>query len=170
MDKLFHPTLYDGCNYLSMLGLKLKHVSDHKSRNGIAAKLIFHQFGFWEKVISEIGPCWKHEKAWIKFYLVTWNSALVWNFCFHGWFASSFKSIVFKLITQISSLATYCNIAVRWMPQNLTNEKSTLVRIMVWCLEATSHYYTSQFWPRSMSPYAGLILVLHQPMRENVTK
>ena len=27
MDKLFHPILYNGCNYLSMLGLKLNHVS-----------------------------------------------------------------------------------------------------------------------------------------------
>ena len=27
MDKLFHPTHYNGCNYLSMLGLKLIHVS-----------------------------------------------------------------------------------------------------------------------------------------------
>ena len=27
MDKWFHPILYNGCNYLSMLGLKLNHVS-----------------------------------------------------------------------------------------------------------------------------------------------
>ena len=27
MDKQFHPTVYSGCNYLSMLGLKLNHVS-----------------------------------------------------------------------------------------------------------------------------------------------
>ena len=27
MDKLFHLTLYNGCNYLSMLGLKLNHTS-----------------------------------------------------------------------------------------------------------------------------------------------
>ena len=27
MDTLFYPTLYNGCNYLSMLGLKLNHVS-----------------------------------------------------------------------------------------------------------------------------------------------
>ena len=27
MDKQFHPTFYNGCNYLSMLGLKLNHVS-----------------------------------------------------------------------------------------------------------------------------------------------
>ena len=27
MDKLFHPALYNGCDYLSMLGLKVTHVS-----------------------------------------------------------------------------------------------------------------------------------------------
>ena len=27
MDKLFHPTLHNGCDYISMLGLKLTHVS-----------------------------------------------------------------------------------------------------------------------------------------------
>ena len=27
MDKEFHPTLYNGCNYLSMVGLDLNHVS-----------------------------------------------------------------------------------------------------------------------------------------------
>ena len=27
MDKKFHLTLYNGCNYLSMLGLKLNHIS-----------------------------------------------------------------------------------------------------------------------------------------------
>ena len=30
MDKLFNPTLYNGCNYLSMLGLKWIHVSKGK--------------------------------------------------------------------------------------------------------------------------------------------
>ena len=32
MDKWFHPTLYNGRNYLSMLGLKLKHVSKRGPR------------------------------------------------------------------------------------------------------------------------------------------
>ena len=33
MDKEFHPTFYQACDYLSMLGLKLNHVSKrgHKS-------------------------------------------------------------------------------------------------------------------------------------------
>ena len=43
-------------------------------------------------------------------------------------------------------------IALRWMPLDLTDEKSTLVQVMAWCHQATSHYL-SQCWPRSMSPY-----------------
>ena len=40
-------------------------------------------------------------------------------------------------------------IALRWMPQDLTDDKSTLVQVMAWCRQATSHYL-SQCW--SMSP------------------
>ena len=34
---------------------------------------------------------------------------------------------------------------------NFTDNKSTLVQVMAWCRQATSHYL-SQCWPRSMSP------------------
>ena len=43
-------------------------------------------------------------------------------------------------------------IALRWMPQDFADDKSTLVQVMAWCHQATSHYL-SQCWPRSMSPY-----------------
>ena len=43
-------------------------------------------------------------------------------------------------------------IALRWMPLDLTDDKSTLVQVMAWCRQATSHYL-SQCWPRSLSPY-----------------
>ena len=33
-----------------------------------------------------------------------------------------------------------------------TDDKSTLVQVMAWCRQATSHYL-SQCWPSSMSPY-----------------
>ena len=33
-----------------------------------------------------------------------------------------------------------------------TNEKSTLVQVMAWCHQATSHYL-SQCWPTSLLPY-----------------
>ena len=43
--------------------------------------------------------------------------------------------------------------ALRWMPQDLTDDESIfMVQIMAWCHQATSHYL-SQFWPRFMSPY-----------------
>ena len=47
---------------------------------------------------------------------------------------------------------THCEIAAGWMPQNLTDEKSTLVQVMAWCCQAASHYL-NQCWPRSVSPY-----------------
>ena len=43
-------------------------------------------------------------------------------------------------------------LALRWMSLDLTDEKSTLVPVMVWCHQATGHYL-SQCWPRSLSPY-----------------
>ena len=45
-----------------------------------------------------------------------------------------------------------CEIALAWMPQILTDDKSTLVLVMALCRQATSHYL-SQYWLRSMSPY-----------------
>ena len=41
-----------------------------------------------------------------------------------------------------------CKIALRWMSLALT-DKSTLVQVMAWCHQATSHY-RRQCWPRSL--------------------
>ena len=38
------------------------------------------------------------------------------------------------------------------MSLDLTDDKSTLVQVMAWCRQATSHYL-SQCWLRSVSPY-----------------
>ena len=46
-----------------------------------------------------------------------------------------------------------CEISLRLMLLDLTDDKLTLVQVMAWCRQATSHY-PSQCWPRSMSPYA----------------
>ena len=62
------------------------------------------------------------------------------------------KGIIFKLIIQNNSLGTCCDIASRRMPLKLINEKSTLVQVMAWCHQATSHYQ-SQCWLRSVFPY-----------------
>ena len=41
-----------------------------------------------------------------------------------------------------------CEIALIWMSLDFTDEKSTLVQVMAWCHQATSHYL-SQCGPRS---------------------
>ena len=45
-----------------------------------------------------------------------------------------------------------CEIALSWMAQNTFDDKSTLVLVMAWCRQVTSHYL-DQCWPRFMSPY-----------------
>ena len=69
-----------------------------------------------------------------------------------GGFDHSLKLVNFKLISMINILSIFCEIAIRWMPQHLTDLWSILVQVMAWCYQATSHYL-SQCWHRSMSPY-----------------
>ena len=69
-----------------------------------------------------------------------------------GGFDYSLKSVNFKLILTLNTLSIFSEIVIRWMPQHLTDHESTLVQIMAWCRQATSHCL-SQCWPRSLSPY-----------------
>ena len=45
-----------------------------------------------------------------------------------------------------------CEIALIWMALDFIDDQSTLVQVMAWCRQATSHYL-SQCWPRSLSLY-----------------
>ena len=67
-----------------------------------------------------------------------------------GRFQWNFRWVMFKLILVTDGWGISRKIALRWMPLDLT-DKSTLVQVMAWCPQATSHYL--QCWPRSMSPY-----------------
>ena len=48
--------------------------------------------------------------------------------------------MIFKLIVLNISLGIHCEFAPRLMPQNLNNEKSTLVQVMAWGHQVISHY------------------------------
>ena len=63
-----------------------------------------------------------------------------------------FKTAIFNLVLVIGIFTSSNDNALRWMPWDLTDDKSTLVQVMTWCRQATSHYL-SQCWPSSMSPY-----------------
>ena len=55
----------------------------------------------------------------------------------------------FWIILWNDILSTSCEVGLRWVPQN---PKSTLVQVMTWCHQTTSHYL-SQCWTRSMAQY-----------------
>ena len=66
-----------------------------------------------------------------------------------GRFQITFRQVIFKLTLVNGGWGISFEIALRWMPLDLTDDKSTLVQVMAWCRQATSHYL-SQCWPRSM--------------------
>ena len=70
----------------------------------------------------------------------------------HGKFEWKFWSLIFQIISVIDGWGSSCELALRWMSLDLTDDKSTLVQVMAWCRQATSHYL-SQCWPNSLSPY-----------------
>ena len=110
---------------------------------------------------------WYVSLEWYFIYLLFLASVHVWNqwffysvitFSYTKCFVHSYTVDVvftlsyFKIFIQNSSLATHCEIALKWMTQNLIDKKSTLVQVMAGCCQAPSHYL-SQCWHWSVSPY-----------------
>ena len=69
-----------------------------------------------------------------------------------GRFERNLRKVIFKLILMIGGWGIFCKMTLKLMSMGLTDDKSTLVQVMAWCLTAPSHYL-NQCWPRSMSPY-----------------
>ena len=69
-----------------------------------------------------------------------------------GKFEWNFKHVIFKQILLLDGWGNSCETALIWMSLDITDDQSTLVQVMAWCRQATSHYL-SQCWPRSLSPY-----------------
>ena len=69
-----------------------------------------------------------------------------------GRFQTKFRLVIFKLALVNGGWGISYENALRWMPLDLTDEKSTLVQVMAWCRQATIQCL-SQCWPRSLSPY-----------------
>ena len=83
-----------------------------------------------------------------------------------------FENAIFNLVLLIGVFKSSYDNVLRWMSQNLTDNKSTLVQVMAWCRQATSHNL-NQCWPRSPTPYGvtrpqcvkGLDCVWHKSAR-----
>ena len=63
----------------------------------------------------------------------------------------NFNSVISEQMLWIKFMSTSCETALRWMPQNIFDEKFRLIQVMAWCHKATDHYQ-SQCWPSFMSP------------------
>ena len=75
------------------------------------------------------------------------------------------KCRVFKPIMQNNSFDTGCVIALWWMPQNVTNEKSILVWVKASCHQATSHYLSQLWLLIKISSGNGLMLSRNNPLQ-----
>ena len=62
------------------------------------------------------------------------------------------EKITFKLILVTDGCDISSEIALRWTSRDLSDDKSTLVQVMAWYRQASSHYL-NQCWPRSLPPY-----------------
>ena len=83
---------------------------------------------------------------------IHWELNGVTNTLTAGKFGWNFMYLILQIISVIDGWGISRELALRWMSLDLTDDKSTLVQVMAWCCQATSHYL-SQCWPRSMSPY-----------------
>ena len=87
---------------------------------------------------------------------ILWCHRLSIVFCLNslapGKFEWNFRHVIFKPILVVDGWGISCEIALIWMSPDFTDDQSTLVQVMAWCRQATSHYM-NQCWPRSISPY-----------------
>ena len=101
--------------------------------------------------------------------LITWQNTRIvalsmaagWHTLLTHWpieirkFQRNFRKVIFQLILVIDGWSIACKIVLKWIPMDLTDAKSTLVQVMAWCHQATSHYL-SQFWSRSLLPFGAI--------------
>ena len=67
-----------------------------------------------------------------------------------GRFGWNFRQAISKKIFVIDGRGISCEIALRWMSLDFTDDQSTLVQVMAWCCQATIHYL-NQYWLNSLS-------------------
>ena len=81
-----------------------------------------------------------------------------------GKFAWNFRQVIFKQIIVIDGWGISCEIVLIWMSLDFTDDQSTLVQVMAWCRQATSHYL-NLCWSRSLLPYG-----ITKPLRVNTLR
>ena len=80
-------------------------------------------------------------------YVCTLSNHMI-NWLISGSYGSNFKKVISQQVAHyIHQEFCFRRIVVWWMPQNTYDDKSTLVQIMTWCHQGTSHLL-SHCWLR----------------------
>ena len=91
-----------------------------------------------------IKPCLIHapvSRACFTYWLIVpGSSQLALTHWTPGKFEWNFRHVIFKQILVIDGWGISCEIALIWMSLGFTDDQSTLVQVMAWCRQATSHY------------------------------
>ena len=129
--------------------------------------VIYSDKGRWHKLVIMllevpiyVSILWFGSRVWVisvftsRIHLPVTDN--IWGYCFNSLapvkFEWNFRYLIFQIISVIDGWVISCELARRLMSLDLTDDKSTLVQVMAWCHQPTSHYL-SQCWPRSLSPY-----------------
>ena len=67
-----------------------------------------------------------------------------------GW--CDLKNSYINLVLLSGIFRSLYDTTLRWIPRDFTDDKSTLVQVMAWCHQASSHYL-NHCWPSSVPPY-----------------
>ena len=141
MDKGFHPTLYDGCNYLSMLGLNLIHVSKwgHGSTKmiqitGIQRNLEESISDFIISTADGLVPFGASSSAGTIMTMrgfrilmgLTLNTLRLRQNGHH------FADNIFKCISMNEKFCILIRISLKFVPKGSIDIKSVLVQVMAW--------------------------------------
>ena len=116
--------------------------------------LIKHSSGWWFEMLQHLFDITVMIGV-MNFSLSSGKISTTWcpfNSLAPGKFEWNFRYLILQIISVTDCRVISCELALRWMPLDFTDDKSILVQVMAWCHQATSHYL-SQCWPRSLSPY-----------------
>ena len=86
-------------------------------------------------------------------FLVFLSSIMMINRLAPDRYSSNSKSVIYECMLRVKCMSTSCEMAVRWMSLNTSDDKSIFIHVMACCRQTTSHYM-SQYWLSSMSLYS----------------
>ena len=114
--------------------------------------IIWLVYIFWTVVLAIFSPKYSQQTSHSWPMRIRYMVSCNFNSLAPGRSECDSKTGIFNLVSLIGIFRSSDHNGLRWMPEDLTDDQSTLVQVMAWCRQATSHHL-NQCWPRSLPPY-----------------